>query len=154
MYSRRMIYVAALAAFLVHGAAGASEPPAIDPAVVERGKAVYEKYCALCHGAAAEGAPNWQVRDKLGEVPAPPHNQEGHSWRHADMMLYHTVHDGARNPFNPSQRFTMPGFQFVLTPGEIGSVLTYLRTLWTPEQREFQRQETTTYKAVATQPHR
>jgi len=51
----------------------------INPERVRSGRAVYEQHCASCHGAMAEGAPNWQVRDANGELPAPPHNAEGHT---------------------------------------------------------------------------
>ena len=64
------------------------------------GRTVYEQHCASCHGANAEGAPNWQERDAHGELPAPPHNAEGHTWRHSDADLYQMVNKGWRDPFN------------------------------------------------------
>src|SRR5216684_6897950 len=86
-------------------------------------------------------APNWQERDANGELPAPPHNAEGHTWRHSDADLYKMVSNGWRDPFNKSMRLTMPAFGGVLSPDQIRAVITYLKTLWTPEQTRFQSEE-------------
>ncbi len=53
------------------------ETPLSDADRVNSGRAIYQQHCASCHGANAEGAPNWQERDAHGELPAPPHNAEG-----------------------------------------------------------------------------
>jgi len=113
----------------------------INPGRVRSGRAVYEQHCASCHGATAEGASNWQVRDANGELPAPPHNAEGHTWRHSDAELYEMVSKGWRDPFNKTTRLTMPAFGSVLSPDQIRTVISYLKTLWTPEQTEFQSEE-------------
>lgn len=119
----------------------ANETPQLDFGFVKSGRAVYEQYCASCHGANAQGAPNWQERDQHGEIPAPPHDTEGHTWRHSDAELYHMVDKGWRDPFNKTERLTMPAFGEVLSPQQIRDVITYLKTLWTPEQRSFQSEE-------------
>jgi len=108
---------------------------------VKSGRAVYEQYCASCHGAEAQGAPNWQERDEHGELPAPPHNAEGHTWRHSDADLYEMVNKGWRDPFNRTKQLTMPAFDGVLSPEQIRAVITYLKTFWTPEQTQFQSEE-------------
>ncbi len=72
----------------------------------------------------------------------PPHGPEGHTWRHADTMLYRMISQGWRDPFNKTSRLTMPVFKGVLTQKEIGAVIAYVKTLWTPEQRRFQSEET------------
>src|SRR5229473_1905413 len=112
------------------------EAPSLDP-----GRAIYQQYCASCHGADAQGASHWQERDEHGELPAPPHNAEGHTWRHSDADLYQMVIKGWRDPFNKTTRLTMPAFGSVLSPDQIRAVITYLKTLWTPEQTEFQSEE-------------
>jgi mono/diheme cytochrome c family protein len=117
------------------------ELPPLDPAVVGSGHVIYEQHCATCHGADAQGAPNWQQRDAQGELPAPPHNAEGHTWRHSDAELFAMVSNGWRDPFNKTKRLTMPAFEGVLSPEQIRAVLTYLKTLWTPEERQFQVEE-------------
>lgn len=128
------------------GSAAAARPadtalPPLDPALVEEGRGVYAKQCASCHGAHAQGAPNWEQPDARGELPAPPHNAEGHTWKHSDAMLYRIVMHGWRDPFNKTERLTMPAFSGVLSPREVRAVITYLKTFWTPEQRRFQQEE-------------
>src|SRR5262245_25629521 len=84
-------------------ACAADELPPPDPHLVKSGSTVYKEYCASCHGANAQGAPNWQERDEHGELPAPPHNVEGHTWRHSDADLYEMVSKGWRDPFNKTK---------------------------------------------------
>lgn len=119
----------------------AEGPPPPDPEIVALGRQIYGQYCASCHGAEGEGQPNWEVPNELGELPAPPHDGTGHTWKHSDAMLYHIVLHGWRDPFNKSERLTMPAFQDTLTPREIRSVITYLKTLWTDQQQRFQWEE-------------
>ncbi|MEH6576327.1 MAG: cytochrome c [Amphritea sp.] len=114
-------------------------PP--DSYLINSGREIYQQYCAACHGAAAEGAPNWKKPNDQGEMPPPPHGPEGHTWRHSDAMLQRMISQGWRDPFNKTQRLTMPAFQKELPPKEIAAVITYLKTLWTTQQRQFQRQE-------------
>jgi mono/diheme cytochrome c family protein len=109
--------------------------------LVVSGRAIYQQYCAACHGAKGEGQPGWQQRDALGELPPPPHGPEGHTWKHGDGMLYRIIRDGWRDPFNKTKRLTMPAYKDVLSPGETKAVIAYLKTLWTPEQRSIQREE-------------
>ncbi len=122
-------------------AAAADTTPRLDPAGLKSSPAVYEQYCASCHGAKAQGAPNWQERDQHGELPAPPHDADGHTWRHSDAELYEMVSKGWRDPFNKTKRLTMPAFADTLSPAQIHAVISYLKTLWTPEQRQFQSEE-------------
>ena len=103
---------------------------------------VYQQHCAACHGQHGEGAPNWRRPNQLGELPAPPHDSEGHTWRHADAELYRMVSKGWRDPFNKTQRLTMPAFETVLSPTEIWAVIAYLKTMWTPTQRAYQEKKT------------
>jgi mono/diheme cytochrome c family protein len=117
-------------------------PPPLEPKEVEAGRTVYQRYCASCHGVRGEGEPNWETPNAQGELPSPPHNAEGHTWKHSDEMLYRMVSEGWRDPFNKTQRLTMPPFHDLLSPEQIRDVITYLKTLWMPEQRQFQWEET------------
>ncbi|MEX1057590.1 MAG: c-type cytochrome, partial [Natronospirillum sp.] len=62
-----------------------------EPAEVAQGSQVYEQYCAACHGGQGEGAANWKEPDERGEMPAPPHDITGHTWRHSDAMLFRMI---------------------------------------------------------------
>ncbi|SFR44297.1 Cytochrome c, mono-and diheme variants [Marinobacter daqiaonensis] len=111
------------------------------PADLIEGQRIYEQYCAACHGLQGEGAANWQKPDEKGEMPAPPHDESGHTWRHSDAMLFRMIAEGWRHPFNKSDRLTMPAFRDILTDEEIRAVIDYLRTFWTGEQRLYQQTE-------------
>lgn len=137
---RRIVFcgfVFAAVASVAHGADGGA-------GVAQRlaaGARVYAAQCAACHGARGEGQPQWDRPDASGEMPAPPHDRDGHTWKHSDSMLYRIVSKGWRDPFNKTARLTMPAFGQVLSPSETRDVIAYLKTLWTPEQRSFQLEE-------------
>lgn len=116
-------------------AAQAPAPPAPDPAVVEQGMAVYAQQCSSCHGANGEGGVNWREPNPAGELQPPPHDDTGHTWRHSDGALFRMVMEGWRDPFNRTERLTMPAFEGVLAGAEVQAVIAFLKTLWTPEQR-------------------
>ena len=116
-------------------------PLPLNPELVGAGRVIYQQQCASCHGARSEGAPRWQQPDAKGELPAQPHGPQGHAWKHSDAMLYRIVMQGWRDPFNKTDRLTMPAFAAILSPQEARAVITYLKTLWTPEQRRVQHEE-------------
>jgi len=120
------------------GGPGSSENA---PSGVAQGRQIYEQYCAACHGRQGEGAANWKKPDEKGEIPPPPHDETSHTWRHSDAMLFKMIADGWRHPFNKSDRLTMPAFGKQMTAQEIQSVIDYLKTLWTEEQRDYQKTE-------------
>src|SRR5574337_1423113 len=122
-------------AFAANSRAGAG------PAQIAAGRAIYERSCASCHGARGEGAPAWQQTDAKGEMPAPPQDASGHTWKHSDAMLYRLVQQGWRDPFNKTERLTMPAFKGQLSREQTIAVIDYLKTLWEPEQRQFQSEE-------------
>jgi mono/diheme cytochrome c family protein len=130
-----------LAAPVLAGASGGPGSADSASAEVAQGRQIYEQYCAACHGRQGEGAANWKKPDEKGEMPPPPHDEIGHIWRHGDAMLFTIIAEGQRHPFNKSDRLTMPAFGESLTDHEIGSAIEYLKTLWTNEQREYQKTE-------------
>lgn len=115
--------------------------PPLDPAMVAQGRQVYLQRCASCHGETAQGAPNWQRPDARGDLPAPPHNDSGHTWRHSDAELTSIILNGLRDPFNKTPDLTMPSFKGVLTPAEVQAVITYFKSLWSPEHRRYQEEQ-------------
>jgi mono/diheme cytochrome c family protein len=108
---------------------------------IEAGRQIYTAQCAACHGARAEGQPDWDRLDQAGELPAPPHDETGHTWKHSDAMLYRLIRSGWRDPFNKTSRLTMPAFGGSLSPEQTRDVIEYLKTLWSPTQRAFQLEE-------------
>jgi mono/diheme cytochrome c family protein len=60
-------------------------PTAVD---IAQGKALYAESCASCHGANLEGQPDWRTPGPDGRLPAPPHDETGHTWHHPDRVLF------------------------------------------------------------------
>ncbi|MGH2404761.1 MAG: c-type cytochrome [bacterium] len=116
--------------------------PPLDPAEVTEGRAVYVKYCASCHGPRAEGARNWTEPDVRGNLPPPPHDDTGHTWRHGDKELSQIILEGWRDPFNKTPELTMPPFKDRLSDEQIRAVITYFKSLWSEEHRRWQLEET------------
>ena len=48
--------------------------------LVTAGRTVYLQNCASCHGIQLEGQKNWRRRNSEGYLPAPPHDETGHTW--------------------------------------------------------------------------
>ena len=59
-----------------------------DSSIIENGKQIYSKNCASCHGINLEGQKNWMSRLPDGLMPAPPHDETGHTWHHSDRFLF------------------------------------------------------------------
>ena len=108
----------------------------------ESGATLFRTYCASCHGADAQGAPDWQQPDARGDLPAPPHDDSGHTWRHPDAQLTQIIRDGLRDQFNKTPELTMPPFgPDQLSDQDIADVITYFKSLWSLEHRQFQEQQ-------------
>lgn len=116
--------------------------PALDPQAVTVGRQVYQKHCASCHGPNAEGAPGWEEPDARGNMPPPPHDDSGHTWRHGDEELDRLIRNGWRDPFNKTLELTMPPFKDKLSDAEIRAIITYFKSLWSEEHRQWQWERT------------
>jgi hypothetical protein len=68
-----------------------------DAKQVQAGQAVYAQHRAVYHGANLEGQPNWQQPLPTGGLPAPPHDETGHTWHHADALLFKIVKLGGQS---------------------------------------------------------
>ena len=115
--------------------------PTLDTGQVSRGREVYAQHCAGCHGANAQGAPNWQQPNARGNLPPPPHDDAGHTWRHSDQQLAQIVRDGLRDQFNKTPELTMPPFEQQLDNRAIDDVIAYFKSLWSTEHRQFQEEQ-------------
>jgi mono/diheme cytochrome c family protein len=104
---------------------------ASDARKVELGARVYAQNCATCHGAKLEGQPQWQRRLPSGRMPAPPHDESGHTWHHPDRMLFAITKDGLVPPYAPKDyQSDMPAFRGKLADDEIWAVLAYIKSYW------------------------
>ncbi len=125
---------------------GSETPPsAMLPAFgLEEGAGLYARFCADCHGDNLEGQPNWQVAGNDGVLPAPPHDDSGHTWHHPDTMLFdYTKYGGqemAERMGLDGVASGMPGFADVMTDEEIWTVLAFIKSRWSERNRQAQAQ--------------
>lgn len=103
-----------------------------DTAKVALGAKVYAQHCAACHGAKLEGQPNWRKRLPNDRLPAPPHDENGHTWHHPDHVLFAITKNGLVPPYAPKDYGSdMPAFAGKLSDEQMWAVLAYLKTHWT-----------------------
>lgn len=113
--------------------------PALDAGQITTGEAVYTIHCASCHGANLEGEADWQLQNEDGTFRAPPHDDSGHTWHHADKQLVETIMlGGGRLPANIGGTSNMPAFGEVLSEAEIAAVLAYIKSTWPEDIRQIQ----------------
>lgn len=109
----------------------------VSPVMVEQGSEVYTESCAACHGAKLEGQPDWRRRTEDGRMPAPPHDDSGHTWHHADRDLFKITKLGV-GAVVPGYESDMPAFEGLLSDEEIKAVLAYIKTSWSERARSYQ----------------
>jgi mono/diheme cytochrome c family protein len=106
-------------------------------AQTQDGAQLYAVHCASCHGANLEGQPNWIERKPDGKLPAPPHDETGHTWHHSDRQLVVIIGDGLAT-IAPGYMTDMPAFGDQLTDPDILAILDFIRGQWPEKQRAFQ----------------
>ena len=115
------------------------QPKASD---AESGAALYAENCASCHGAQLEGEPNWRSQKDDGTLPAPPHDETGHTWHHGDALLFNYTKLGGRLALKASgvEDFAsgMPGFGDQLSDQEIWDILAFIKSTWPDRMQETQ----------------
>ena len=84
----------AAAILILWRGSAATEAAVQDQAVIALGQRLYAENCATCQGADLEGQPDWQTPLANGRYPAPPHDETGHTWHHADALLERIIRDG------------------------------------------------------------
>lgn len=114
---------------------------------VKRGEKIYQRFCSLCHGRKLEGQPNWHLPKDDGKMPAPPHDETGHTWHHADIVLFNITKYGLVPPHAPEgYQSDMPGWGDTLKDEDIWAVLAFIKSRWPEQHREFQKKVTEDYK--------
>ena len=121
--------------------AGLWAAPGVALSAQERqGQEIYNANCVSCHGGPTGG----------GMMDYPPrHNANGHTWHHPDCELKQVVRDGGdemtemmRRMMAPPDAPKMQPFKDRLSDQEIDAVLAFIRTMWTPDERDAQAQIT------------
>jgi mono/diheme cytochrome c family protein len=109
-----------------------------DVDLVIEGRKVYEANCASCHGLGLEGQPDWQKRGADGVLPAPPHDDTGHTWHHPDALLFAIVKLGGQEYMPQGVASGMPAYQDLLSDREIEASLAYIKSRWARKNRRRQ----------------
>lgn len=112
-------------------------------AAAPAGRALYQQHCATCHGADLEGQPDWTRPDEGGIYPAPPHDENGHTWHHDDAMLIDYINRGGQAVLDDmGVAFTsaMPAFGPILSDRDIAAILDYIKSTWPEPIRAMQAQ--------------
>ena len=108
------------------------------PELIALGEAVYAENCASCHGSELEGQPDWKRRLDSGRMPAPPHDETGHTWHHSDGDLFRLTKKGVAAVVGGGYESDMPAFGGVLTDEEILAALAFIKSTWPERQRAYQ----------------
>ncbi|SNY52375.1 Cytochrome c, mono- and diheme variants [Pseudooceanicola antarcticus] len=110
-----------------------------DPEIIGRGAKIYRSECSSCHGGLDGSAPAADAP----EPSAPPHDENGHSWKHPDYVLFGLTKSGevAELCLTGNGDVEMPEFAEALNDRQILDVLSYIKSTWPEEVRA--RQEAT-----------
>ena len=109
-----------------------------DHSVIDAGRVLYAENCAECHGEKLEGQPDWRSPLPEGGLPAPPHDAGGHTWHHADQLLFDYTKKGGAALAPDGFKSNMPAFAETLSDAEIVSILAFIKSTWPEKQREYQ----------------
>ncbi len=109
---------------------------------LEQGKQLYLLHCSSCHGKNLEGEPNWRTPKADGMLPAPPHDESGHTWHHDNQLLFNYTKYGGLATFAAMGvtdiKSGMEGFGHVLEDEQIWDILSYIRSTWPERIRKIQ----------------
>ena len=118
----------------------------MSPKEISAGRKLYAANCASCHGVRLEGQADWKRRLDSGKMPAPPHDETGHTWHHSDQDLF-TITKSGVSAVVAGYDSDMPAFDGVLSDAEIRTVLAYIKSTWPDRQREYQEKITKNERA-------
>ena len=110
-----------------------SEESYLDATIVAQGAGLYAENCASCHGENLRGQANWKQRDADGYLPAPPHDETGHTWHHPSPQLFQITKFGTEQLVGGTYKSRMAGYSEILSDDEIIAVLAYIKSTW-PDQ--------------------
>ncbi|MHB1331927.1 MAG: c-type cytochrome [Sulfuriferula sp.] len=96
-----------------------------DPAQLKRGAALFQQNCAVCHGAMAQGNPDWRRVGADGKALPPPLDGTGHAWHHPTSGLRLVIKYGS-----PGGAGNMPAWKDKLTDPQIDDIIAWFQSLW------------------------
>lgn len=101
-----------------------------DALYVKLGKTLYDENCASCHGINLEGQEGWRDQMVDGMRLAPPHDETGHTWHHADELLFKITKYGYEALLGREYKVSMPVYDGLLKDDEIIAILSYIKSTW------------------------
>lgn len=109
-----------------------------DTQIVAHGETIYQAHCAACHGANLEGeVADWRSPRPDGMMPAPPHDETGHTWHHPDRVLFDITKLGVARAANlENYQSAMPAYEGILADDEIIAVLSFIKSTWPADIRQ------------------
>ncbi len=130
-----------------------STPPVVISGDIDRGEQLYLTSCAACHGTNLEGQEGWRSAGPDGVFPAPPHNDDGHTWHHGDQLLTDYIKLGGaelmRRQGMADFKSGMPGFGEILEDDEIQDILAYIKSNWSERSQQVQATRSAAERAQA-----
>lgn len=75
-------------------------------------------------------------------MPAPPHDQSGHTWHHTDKALFGVTKLGLKLFAGENYESDMPAFEGILKDEEIEAVLAYIKSTWPEREYTYQKELT------------
>jgi len=112
---------------------------------IELGAVLFAQSCSVCHGTELQGQPDWRSPGADGLLPAPPHDESGHTWHHPDRVLFdYTKLGGSAALAQQGLDFEsgMPAFGDVLSDAEIWNILAFIQSTWPERTQEIQASRT------------
>lgn len=102
------------------------------------GQVLYQEYCSSCHGVDLQGeSANWRRFKEDGTLPAPPHDESGHTWHHDDETLFSYTKLGGQKLLAlrgiSDVKSGMPGFEGQLSDKAIWDILSFIYSTWPTE---------------------
>lgn len=128
MTTTRISGAAALLALVLAGCEQAPAARVTDPQVLAHGERVFQANCAVCHGAHAQGAPNWERPGADGKYPPPPLDGSAHAWHHPRSALQQVIKDGTVRLGGD-----MPAWGGKLSDRDIDAVIAWFQSRWPDE---------------------
>ena len=95
---------------------------------VDKGKAVFNTNCAICHGIDAAGTPDWRKPMADGRYPPPPLNGSAHGWHHNLESLRRQINQGGSKYGG-----WMPASGESLTAEQVDAVIAYFQSFWSDQ---------------------
>ena len=143
LYSSLVTLLSLVSLFVFADLFGAAAAPPVQPEVVDisNGQMLYDEHCAACHGENLEGQENWRSPGEDDILPAPPHDETGHTWHHGDALIFNYTKLGGKAALADQGlefKSGMPGFGESLSDQEIWDILGFIKGTWSKRIQELQ----------------